>query len=83
MPAFTTNVEFGYYIHTGKITYGRPEKAPKTKYLDWLYELDYDKNLFDNLKDLIDYTVKLVDEIYDDKQQEVLPVSKRKIVIKR
>ena len=27
MPAFTTNVEFGYWIHTGKIIYGRPDEA--------------------------------------------------------
>lgn len=38
MPALTTNVEFGYYIKSGKIIYGRPPAAPKNKYLDWLYE---------------------------------------------
>ena len=26
MPAFTTNVEFGYWLHTGKVIYGRPEE---------------------------------------------------------
>ena len=41
MPAFTTNVEFGYWLHTGKVIYGRPNDAEKIKYLDWLYELDY------------------------------------------
>ena len=34
MPALTTNVEFGYWLHTGKIIYGRPNEAPKNKYLD-------------------------------------------------
>jgi len=37
MPAFTTNVEFGEFIASGKVIYGRPEGAPKTRYLDALY----------------------------------------------
>jgi len=38
MPAFTTNVEFGRYVNDGKLFYGRPDDAPKTRYLDWLYK---------------------------------------------
>ncbi len=34
MPAFTTNVEFGLYIKSGKTVVGWPEGAPKTKYLE-------------------------------------------------
>jgi len=34
-PAFTTNVEFGMYVGSGKIVYGRPDNAPKCGYLDW------------------------------------------------
>lgn len=37
LPAFTTNVEFGTWIDSGKIVYGRPDGSPKNKYLDWLY----------------------------------------------
>jgi len=37
MPAFTTNVEFGMFVESDKIVYGRPEGAPKTRYLDWHY----------------------------------------------
>ena len=37
MPAFTTNVEFGEFLNSGKIAYGRPVDAPKTRYLDALY----------------------------------------------
>ena len=44
MPAFTTNVEFGYWIHTGRIIYGRPDEARKNKYLDWLYKKDVKKD---------------------------------------
>jgi len=36
MPAFTTNVEFGWWIQSGKAVYGRPDGAEKTRYLDWL-----------------------------------------------
>jgi len=38
MPAFTTNVEFGEFVTSGKLVYGRPDGAPKTRYLDALYE---------------------------------------------
>lgn len=38
LPGFTTNVEFGLDLHTGKIRYGRPPEAPHTRYLDWQYQ---------------------------------------------
>lgn len=53
MPAFTTNVEFGYFIHTGKILYGRPEGAPKTKYLDWLYDHEMHEKPLTTMEDLV------------------------------
>ena len=31
MSGFTTNVEFGYWLHSGKVLYGRPDGAPKIK----------------------------------------------------
>jgi Nucleoside 2-deoxyribosyltransferase like len=37
LPGFTTNVEFGRYVGSGKCVYGRPDSAPKNRYLDWLY----------------------------------------------
>ena len=37
LPGFTTNVEFGRYVNSERILYGRPNGAPKTRYLDWLY----------------------------------------------
>jgi Nucleoside 2-deoxyribosyltransferase like len=36
LPGFTTNVEFGRYVGSGKLVYGRPDSAPKNRYLDWL-----------------------------------------------
>lgn len=38
MPAFTTNVEFGMFAMSSKVVYGRPDDAPKMKYLDALAE---------------------------------------------
>lgn len=40
MPALTTNVEFGYWLAKSphRVVYGRPDGAPNTRYLDWLYE---------------------------------------------
>ena len=37
LPGFTTNVEFGRYVGSGRCVYGRPPDAPHTRYLDWLY----------------------------------------------
>jgi hypothetical protein len=38
LPGFTSNVEFGRYVGSGRVVYGRPEGAPHTRYLDWLFE---------------------------------------------
>lgn len=57
MPAFTTNVEFGYYLHTGKVIYGRPDNAIETKYLDWLYNFDYNEKPYNNLEDLLNNAI--------------------------
>lgn len=64
MPAFTTNVEFGYWINRNKIVYGRPDFARKTKYLDWLYDEDYNEKPFNNLDSLIRRSVSLAEEQY-------------------
>jgi 8-oxo-dGTP pyrophosphatase MutT (NUDIX family) len=37
MPAFTTNIEFGEDLPTGRVVYGRPDGAPKNRYLDARY----------------------------------------------
>lgn len=60
MPAFTTNVEFGYWLHTGKVVYGRPDNAKKIKYLDWLYELDYKEKPFNDINKLIKESINKV-----------------------
>lgn len=38
LPGLTTNVEFGRYVGSGRCIYGRPDAAPHTGYLDWLYK---------------------------------------------
>lgn len=48
MPAFTTNVEFGRYVQSGKAVLGHPEGAPKTRYLDWLGQKN-DVRIYDTL----------------------------------
>lgn len=60
MIALTTNVEFGYWLHSGKVIYGRPDNAEKIKYLDWLYELDYDKKPINDLKTLLEEGIKKI-----------------------
>jgi len=37
LKALTTNIEFGKYVESGKLFYGRPDNADHIKYLDWMY----------------------------------------------
>jgi hypothetical protein len=53
MPAFTTNVEFGRYVESGKVMYGRPANSPKNRYLDWLYKKFNNKPIYEDLKELL------------------------------
>ena len=80
MPAFTTNVEFGYWIHTGKILYGRPDEARKIKYLDWLYKTDTNKEPSHSLEELLIDSVELANQLGVNYETEILPLEKRLIM---
>lgn len=83
MPAFTTNVEFGYWLHSGKILYGRPETAVKTKYLDWLYKIDTGLEPINNIEDLLLEAIYISEKEFDDNLVEIVPLNERKILIKK
>jgi len=53
MPAFTTNIEFGRFCGHSRSLYGRPDGAPKTAYLDWLYMKLRNKKPHSNLSNLM------------------------------
>jgi hypothetical protein len=60
MPAFTTNVEFGRYCKDPRMMYGRPDDAPKNRYLDWLYKkYQPNKKIYNNLGELLHSWVSL------------------------
>jgi hypothetical protein len=82
MPAFTTNVEFGYWIHSGKILYGRPDEAKKIKYLDWLYKTDTNKEPYDSLEQLLSDSINFANAIGVHNENEILPIQKRLIMKK-
>lgn len=56
MPAFTSNVEFGEDLHSGKIVYGRPYDAEKCTYLDKRIK-EINQPIFDNLPQLLEHAV--------------------------
>ena len=80
MPAFTTNVEFGYWIHTGKVLYGRPNDAKKIKYLDWLYKTDTNNEPLRSLEDLLSDSIELANKLGINNKTEILPLEKRSIM---
>jgi len=67
MPAFTTNVEFGWLSRMSyeernpmRMFYGRPDNAEKCKYLDWMYAHYQDKTPYNDLKTMIKDIVAFV-----------------------
>ncbi len=80
MPGYTTNVEFVYWIHTGKVLYGRPENAAKKKYLDWLYKIDTGKDPYTSLEELLSNAVELANKVGVINENEVLPLDERKMM---
>lgn len=63
MPAFTTNIEFGYWIKSGKVLYGRPENAEKMKYLDWLYMNELNRKPITSLDALLKESISILENI--------------------
>lgn len=65
MPAFTTNVEFGYWLAKSpeRIVYGRPPDAPKNRYLDWLYAIESEEKIHEDLRSLLVASVALSKQI--------------------
>lgn len=59
LPAFTTNIEFGEDLTTGRIVYGRPDDAPKNRYLDSRYQM-MGHTPHTTLESLLDHTVALL-----------------------
>lgn len=60
MPAFTTNVEFGFYLgtRTDDVLYGRPEDSDKNKYLDWLYTSETKRTPMVTMEQLVSVTME-------------------------
>lgn len=62
MLGLTTNVEFGYWLKSKKCIYGRPDDSYRTDYLDWLYNLEYNKKPENSLDELLRQAVKMSEE---------------------
>lgn len=81
MPAFTTNVEFGYWLskNSNKVVYGRPDESEKNKYLDWLYETETGKKPINDLKMLLSYAIEMTNDI-DPNQLSFYEVNNQKVL---
>lgn len=61
MPAFTTNVEFGYWIQSGKCLLGYPPSAEKVRYLKSLGE-KHNTAAYENIADIAKESVRRLGE---------------------
>lgn len=64
LPGFTTNVEFGRYVGSGRMIYGRPEGRPHNRYLDWLYQKLAGQSAYDTLVSAVQAAVRLAQRNY-------------------
>ena len=66
MPAFTTNVEFGYWIacRPEAVIYGRPDESVKNRYLDWLYTRETKHTPIKSLEILVKETLSSIERKY-------------------
>lgn len=58
MPAFTTNVEFGRAVDTGKAILGAPPEAPKNTYLKWMAKDSKVTPVYDSLYETLQAAVQ-------------------------
>ncbi|HHX94024.1 MAG TPA: hypothetical protein GX690_02900 [Tenericutes bacterium] len=70
LPGFTTNIEFGYWLNSGKIIYGRPDTAEEIGYLDFIYKQKYQKEPINNLDELVYESIKLCEKLYLKKRKK-------------
>lgn len=59
MPGFTTNVEFGMLVKSGRCVYGRPNFADKIEYLDYIYNKFTGKTPVTTLEGLVSDIIRL------------------------
>ena len=59
----TSNVEFGMYLNSGKILYGRPPDSEHNCYLDYWYKRVYNLKPVDNLEDLVQESLNFLSQI--------------------
>lgn len=64
LPGFTTNVEFGRYVGSGRMIYGRPEGRPHNRYLDWLYRKLTGQSAHETLVSALQAAVRLAQGNY-------------------
>ncbi len=53
LKGLTTNIEFGRYVESGKLFYGRPDQADNIRYLDWMYHRMTKRQVTNTLEKLV------------------------------
>lgn len=68
----TTSTNFGYFLKSRKIVYGRENSNNNIDYLDYLYQKEYKKEPLSSLKDTIIEALKLIEKKEREQKQQVL-----------
>lgn len=62
MPSLTTNIEFGTWLNSGKLIYGRPDNSVKNSYLDYVYKKETLRDHCKTIKECIQETLDFIGE---------------------
>lgn len=72
MLAMTTNIEFGTYMKSKRIVYGRPDGSPHTHYMDYCYKKFTGDDPFNDLEKMFEATnCKLINDAENKKFYEI------------
>lgn len=63
LPGFTTNVEYGMFVKSGKAILGYPKNSDKMQYLDFLARR-YNVQVFHDLEETLRESISLADRLH-------------------
>ncbi len=77
LKGLTTNIEFGRYVESGKLFYGRPDQADNVKYLDWMYHQVTKRQAADTLAQLVGEIITYLQQLLSECDKPIREAGER------